>query len=206
LPLLIGERDRRKIVRIGGVPSAFAAKAATTTIPIVFLAGEDPVKLGLVASLARPGGNLTGINVFGVELAAKRFELLRQLVPGATRIAVLVDPANAAGTESTLKGMEAAVGGMWRQIQVLNASTIGEIDAASRQRGSVAARGAGAAEGNAGDRAPRFITRRFPSARIPPRLKGGRLTLIVMTIRMGQLDSKLLMESWSLRHFQKVEP
>ena len=118
------------IAAIGGVPSAFAAKAATTTIPIVFLAGEDPVKLGLVASLARPGGNLTGINVFGIELAARRFELLRQLVPGATRIAVLVDPANAAGTESTLKGVEAAVGGMWRQIQVLNASTIREIDAA----------------------------------------------------------------------------
>jgi putative ABC transport system substrate-binding protein len=118
------------IAAIGGVPSAFAAKAATTTIPVVFLAGEDPVKLGLVASLARPGGNLTGINVFSIELAAKRLELVRELVPGAARIAVLVDPANTAGTESTLKGVEAAVGGMRLQIQVLNASTIREIDAA----------------------------------------------------------------------------
>jgi len=133
LPALATELARRQvavIATIGGVSPAFAAKAATTTIPIVFLAGEDPVKLGLVASLARPGGNLTGINVFSIELAAKRLELLRELVPGATRIAVLVDPANAAGTESTLKGVEAAVGGMGLQIQILNASTIREIDAA----------------------------------------------------------------------------
>jgi putative tryptophan/tyrosine transport system substrate-binding protein len=133
LSALAEELVRRRvavIAAIGGVPSAFAAKAATTTIPIVFLAGEDPVKLGLVASLARPGGNLTGINVFSIELAAKRLELVRELVPGATRIAVLVDPANTAGTESTLKGVEAAVGGMGLQIQVLNASTIREIDAA----------------------------------------------------------------------------
>jgi ABC-type uncharacterized transport system substrate-binding protein len=133
LSALAEELVRRQvavIAAIGGVPSAFAAKAATTTIPIVFLAGEDPVKLGLVASLARPGGNLTGINIFSIELAAKRLELVRELVPGATRIAVLVDPANTAGTESTLKGVEAAVGGMGLQIQVLNASTIREIDAA----------------------------------------------------------------------------
>ena len=133
LPALATELARRQvavIATIGGVSPAFAAKAATTTIPIVFLAGEDPVKLGLVASLARPGGNLTGINVFSIELAAKRLEQLRELVPGATRIAVLVDPTNAAGTESTLKGVEAAVGGMGLQIQVLNASTIREIDAA----------------------------------------------------------------------------
>ena len=118
------------IAAIGGVPPAFAAKAATTTIPIVFLAGEDPVKLGLVASLARPGGNLTGINVFSLELVAKRLELLRELVPGAIRIAVLVDPANPAGTESTLRGVQAAARAMGLQIQVLNASTIHEIDAA----------------------------------------------------------------------------
>jgi putative tryptophan/tyrosine transport system substrate-binding protein len=133
LPALATELVRRQvavIAAIGGVPPAFAAKAATTTIPIVFLAGEDPVKLGLVASLARPGGNLTGINVFSLELVAKRLELLRELVPGAIRIAVLVDPANPAGTESTLRGVQAAARAMGLQIQVLNASTIHEIDAA----------------------------------------------------------------------------
>ena len=133
LPALATELVRRQvavIAAIGGVSPAFAAKAATTTIPIVFLAGEDPVQLGLVASLARPGGNLTGINVFLNELASKRLELLREMVPGVTRIAVLVNPANTTGAASTLKGVETAVGGMGLQIQVLNASTIREIDAA----------------------------------------------------------------------------
>ena len=107
-----------------------AAKAATTTIPIVFLIGEDPVKLGLVASFAQPGGNLTGINFFAVELAAKRLELLRELVPGATRVAVLVNPANAATTEATLREVEAAARAMGLQIQVINANSSREIDAA----------------------------------------------------------------------------
>ena len=107
-----------------------AAKAATTTIPIVFIVGEDPVRLGLVASLARPGGNLTGINFFTAELAAKRLELLRELVPGAARVAVLVNPANAATAETTLRDVEAAARAMGLQIQVLNASTSREIDAA----------------------------------------------------------------------------
>ena len=96
-----------------------AAKAATTTIPIVFLIGDDPVKLGFVNSLARPGGNLTGINFFAAELAAKRFELLREIVPSATRVAVLVNPANVENTESTLRDVEAAAHTMGLQIRVI---------------------------------------------------------------------------------------
>jgi len=133
LPELASELVRRKVAVIfasGGPASAFAAKAATTTIPIVFLAPEDPVRLGLVASLARPGGNLTGINVFTVELVAKRLELLRELVPSATRIAVLVNPAEGEVTETTLNDVATAARAMGLQIQVLNASTSGEIHAA----------------------------------------------------------------------------
>ena len=107
-----------------------AAKAATTTIPIVFIVAEDPVRLGLVASLARPGGNLTGINFFVTELAAKRLELLRELVPAAARVGVLVDPANPTDTETTLRDVEPAARAMGLQIQVLNASNSREIDAA----------------------------------------------------------------------------
>jgi putative ABC transport system substrate-binding protein len=133
LPALAAELVRRQVAVIvtgGGLPPALAARAATTTIPIVFLVAEDPVKLGLVASLARPGSNLTGINFFGAELAAKRLELLRELVPAAARIAVLVDAANAASTESTLRGVEAAARAMGLQTQVLKASTSREVDAA----------------------------------------------------------------------------
>jgi putative ABC transport system substrate-binding protein len=131
LPALAADLVRRRVAVIATVgTSALAAKAATTTIPIVFVGGEDPVKLGLVASLARPGGNLTGINWLGGELAAKRLELLRQLVPGATRVAVLVNPAIATLTEITLRDVETAARAMGLQIQVLNADTSREIDAA----------------------------------------------------------------------------
>jgi len=113
----------------GDVPS-LAAKAATATIPIVFGVGGEPVQLGLVASLARPGGNATGINFFVHEVAAKRLLLLHELVPKAVRIAVLLNPANATIAEITLRDVQAAAPSMGLQIQVLNASTIGEIDAA----------------------------------------------------------------------------
>ena len=113
-----------------GNSAAVAAKAATTTIPIVFSVGDDPVRLGLVASLAQPGGNLTGINNFATELAAKRLELLREMVPAATRVAVLVSPSNAATSESTVRDTAAGARAMGLQVQVLNADTSREIDAA----------------------------------------------------------------------------
>jgi putative ABC transport system substrate-binding protein len=133
LPELAAELVRQRVAVItatGGIPPALAAKAATATIPIIFIVGEDPVRLGLVASLARPGGNLTGVNFFNAELVAKRFELLRELVPGAARVAVLVNPANATTTESTLRDVAAAARATGLQITVLNASTSREIDAA----------------------------------------------------------------------------
>ena len=133
LPALANELVRRRVSIIavpGGPDAALAAKAATTTIPIVFLVGEDPVKLGLVASLARPGGNLTGINFFSGELTAKRLDLLRTLVPGAAHVAVLVNPASAKMTETTLRDVEPAGRAMRLQIRGLNASTSREIGAA----------------------------------------------------------------------------
>jgi ABC-type uncharacterized transport system substrate-binding protein len=130
LPVLAAELVRRKVTVIAANgPAVFAAKAETSTIPIVFLVPEDPVKLGLVASLSQPGGNLTGINFFLGELTAKRLELLRQLVPGAARVAVLVNPTNIA-IETTLRDMQSAVRAIGLQIQVLNASTSREIEGA----------------------------------------------------------------------------
>ncbi len=130
LSALVADLARRKVAVIatGGLSSALAAKAATTTIPIVFNVGEDPVRTGLVASLARPGGNLTGINILINELAAKRLELLHELVPAAIRVAVLVNPTQAAITEATLRDVAAAARDMGLQIHVLNASTGREIN------------------------------------------------------------------------------
>jgi ABC-type uncharacterized transport system substrate-binding protein len=132
LPVLAGELIHRQVAVIvaAGQTEALAAKAATRTIPIVFTSGEDPVRLGLVASLARPGGNLTGINFLNVELVAKRLELLRELVPRVARVAVLVNPVFALATETILREVEVAARTMGLQIQILNASTSREIDAA----------------------------------------------------------------------------
>jgi ABC-type uncharacterized transport system substrate-binding protein len=132
LPALAVDLARRRVAVIAtvGQPAAFAAKNATATIPVLFVATEDPVRLGLVTSLARPGGNLTGVNIFATELVAKRLALLRELVPAAARLAVLVDPANKTITEPTLREVESAARAMGLQIQVLNASNGREIGAA----------------------------------------------------------------------------
>jgi len=132
LPALAAELVRKRVAVIVAFspPPALAAKAATTTIPIVFNSGDDPVRLGLVSSLARPGGNLTGINFFVGELAAKRLELLRELVPGAARIALLLDPSAGEITEITLRYVETAARAKGLQIQVLNVQTSREINAA----------------------------------------------------------------------------
>jgi putative ABC transport system substrate-binding protein len=118
------------IVSNEGPTVAFAAKAATTTIPVVFVVSDDPVRLGLVASLARPGGNLTGSNFVSTELVAKRLELLRELVPGASRVTVLVNPTEATNTQTTLKDVQPAAHAVGLQIQVLNAANSREIDEA----------------------------------------------------------------------------
>jgi putative ABC transport system substrate-binding protein len=129
LPALAAELVRRQVaVIMTAGPATFAAKAATTTTPLVFIAAEDPVKLGLVRSLARPAGNLTGINFLNTEVGAKRLELLRELVPATVRIAVLVDPS-ATGAKATLTELEAASRAAGLQIQVHNVSTPREIDA-----------------------------------------------------------------------------
>ena len=133
LPALAAELVGRRVAVIaaaGGTTSALAAKAATTSIPTLFGVFEDPVKLGLVTNLARPGGNLTGINFFSIELAAKRLQLLHELVPGTARVAVLVNPDDATTAESHLRAVDAAARPLGLQIRVLTASTSREIDAA----------------------------------------------------------------------------
>jgi putative ABC transport system substrate-binding protein len=132
LPALATDLIRRQVAVIATIapPSVLAAKAATTTIPIVFVAAQDPVELGFVTSLARPSGNLTGVNFLSTEVAAKRLELLREVVPDAARVAILVNPANTVTTETTLKDVNAAARAIGLQIQVLNASTSREINAA----------------------------------------------------------------------------
>jgi putative ABC transport system substrate-binding protein len=130
LPELAADLVHRQVAVIATLANgALAAKAATTTTPIVFLLAEDPVKVGLVASLARPGGNLTGINFLSAELAAKRLELVRELVPTATRVSVLVNPTGP-NSESTLRDAQSAARTIGLEIQVLNAGTSREINAA----------------------------------------------------------------------------
>jgi putative tryptophan/tyrosine transport system substrate-binding protein len=133
LPALMADLVRRRVDVIatpGNTAAALAAKAATTTIPIVFGVAEDPARIGLVANLARPGGNATGFNFFFSEIGAKRLGLLHDLVPKAVRIAVLVNPANAPTAEAVLREIPEAARTLGLQIQVVNASTISEIEAA----------------------------------------------------------------------------
>jgi putative tryptophan/tyrosine transport system substrate-binding protein len=133
LPALIADLVRRQVAAIAtiGTPQvALAAKAATATIPIIFGEGIDPVRLGLVASLARPGGNATGINFLGNEITAKRLRLLHELVPKAVRVAVLINPVNSDNNKITLRDLQEAATTIGLKIQIINASTIGEIDTA----------------------------------------------------------------------------
>ncbi|MFZ3224923.1 MAG: ABC transporter substrate-binding protein [Xanthobacteraceae bacterium] len=132
LPAMVADLVRRQVAVIatpGNTPAALSAKAETATIPIVFGVGEDPVRLGLVASLARPGGNTTGVNIFSQEVTAKRLRLLHDLVPNAVRIAVLVNPTDASIAEYTIRDVQEAAPTIGLQTQAYNASTIAEIDA-----------------------------------------------------------------------------
>jgi putative tryptophan/tyrosine transport system substrate-binding protein len=132
LPALAVDLARRGVAVIATVAyaAALAAKNATAMIPILFVSGEDPVKLGLVASVARSGGNLTGVNILATELVAKQLALLRELLPTAARVAVLVDPSNKSIAEPTLQEVGSAARTMALQIQILNASNGREIGAA----------------------------------------------------------------------------
>jgi putative ABC transport system substrate-binding protein len=131
-PSVVADLVRRQVAVIAAptAATALASKAATTTIPIVFGVGDDPVQLGLVASLARPGGNVTGINMFVIEVVAKRLRFLHDLVPKAARVAVLINPANTSTAKATLRGVQEAAASLGLQIQVVNATTVSEIEAA----------------------------------------------------------------------------
>ncbi len=133
LPTLMADLIRRRVAVIATPNNtlvATTAKAATATIPIVFSVGTDPVKTGLVASFARPGGNATGINYFALEVLAKRLGLLHALAPKAARVAILVNPANGPSADLTVRSVQVAARSIGLQTKVLNASTSGEIDAA----------------------------------------------------------------------------
>jgi putative tryptophan/tyrosine transport system substrate-binding protein len=132
LPALAADLVSRRVAVIataGGPPAVLAAKAATTTVPVVFITGDDPIRLGFVTNLARPDGNLTGVSFFNAELAAKRLAMLRELVPAAARIAVLVNPAIAAVSEATVTDLEQPARAMGVQLRVLTASNSREINA-----------------------------------------------------------------------------
>ena len=147
LPLLVADLLRRQVALIvGNTPAALAAKAATTTVPIVFVTGGDPVRVGLVASLNRPGGNVTGVSFISVELGAKQLGLLRELRPGAARIAVLVDPKFPT-TERFVSEVRAAASAIGQQIEVLYVSSDREIETAFT---TLVQRGAGALLGGTG--------------------------------------------------------
>ena len=133
LPALAGELVRRQvnvIAALGSTPAALVAKAATNRIPIVFYVGTDPVKIGLVASLSRPGGNITGVTTLNVQIAAKRLELLRELLPKATIIAALVNPANSIVAKTSEEELSRASRELGLELHILRASTEGEIDRA----------------------------------------------------------------------------
>ena len=130
LPAVMADVIRRPVAIPGSVVAARAAKAATSTTPIVFQIGDDPIQAGLVASLGRPGGNITGVTSLNVEVTPKRLRLLHELVPKAARIAVLVNPTNTTATENALRDLREAAPIIGLQIQVLEATTIAEIDAA----------------------------------------------------------------------------
>jgi len=132
LPVVFADLVHRQVAVIavpGSTPAALAAKAATTTIPIVFGVGEDPVRLGLVANLARPGGNATGVNFFVGKVEAKRLRLLHDMLPKAVRVVVLVNPVNVSNTETTVHVVQEAAHSLGLQIEIVNATTISEIDA-----------------------------------------------------------------------------